>query len=114
VDLLLARRLKPFHRNIGKRVVKAPKVYLRDSGVVHALLGIADFNALAGHPVVGASWEGFVLENLLAASPELTIAGFYRTAAGAEIDLLLQIPGGGLWAVDIKRGLVDSSRERFL
>jgi uncharacterized protein len=113
VDLLLARRLKPFHRNVGKRMVKAPKIYLRDSGIVHALLGIRDFDALAGHPVVGASWEGFVVENLLAAAPELTLAGFYRTAAGAEIDLLLEIPGGGLWAVDIKRGLSTPPAKGF-
>lgn len=113
VDLLLVRRLTPFHRNIGKRMVKAPKIYLRDSGIVHTLLGIADFNALAGHPVVGASWEGFVVENLLAVAPELTMPGFYRTAAGAEIDLLLEIPGGGLWAIDIKRGLSTPPAKGF-
>ena len=88
VDLLLVRRLSPFHSNAGKRVVKSPKVYVRDSGIVHALLGIGDFNALSGHPVVGFSWEGFVIENLLATAPELTIASFYRTSAGAEIDLI--------------------------
>jgi predicted AAA+ superfamily ATPase len=105
VDLLLVRRLQPFHQNVGKRVVKSPKVYLRDSGILHTLLGITDFNELSGHPVVGASWEGFVIENALAAAPDSTIASFYRTAAGAEIDLVLEIPGGGIWAVDIKRGL---------
>lgn len=104
-DLLLVRRLRPFHSNAGKRMVKSPKVYVRDSGIVHSLLGIADYNALSGHPVVGASWEGFVIENLLAAVPELTIASFYRTSAGAEIDVVLEIPGQGLWAIDIKRGL---------
>jgi hypothetical protein len=104
-DLLLVRRLRPFHHNAGKRIVKSPKVYLRDSGIVHALLGIADYNALSGHPVVGLSWEGFVIENLLAAVPDLTIASFYRTSAGAEVDLVLEIPGHGLWAIDIKRGL---------
>ena len=104
-DLLLARRLPPFHANTGKRLVKAPKVYVRDSGLVHALLGIEDANALAGHPVVGTSWEGFVIENLLAAAPIRTMASFYRTAAGAEIDLVLELPGRhGLWAIEIKRG----------
>jgi uncharacterized protein len=103
VDLLLIRRLRPFHSNVGKRLVKSPKVYVRDSGIVHALLNIADYNALAGHPVVGTSWEGFVIENLIAAAPARTVPGFYRTAAGAEIDLLLEIPGRGLWAFDIKR-----------
>jgi predicted AAA+ superfamily ATPase len=103
VDLLLVRRLRPFHGNAAKRLVKSPKVYVRDSGIVHALLGIADFNQLAGHPVAGASWEGFAIENMLAAAPPRTIASFYRTAAGAEIDLLLEIPAYGLWAVEIKR-----------
>ncbi|SLN39564.1 ATP-binding protein [Oceanibacterium hippocampi] len=106
VDLLLVRRLRPFHANVGKRLVKSPKIYVRDSGLVHALLGIADYNALAGHPVVGPSWEGFVIENLLAVAPPRTEASFYRTSAGAEIDLLLELPGdSGLWAVEIKRGL---------
>jgi predicted AAA+ superfamily ATPase len=68
------------------------------------LLGVDDFNTLAGHPVVGASWEGFVIENMLACAPERTVAGFYRTSAGAEIDLLLQLPAGDLWAIEIKRG----------
>jgi hypothetical protein len=103
VDLLLIRRLRPFHSNAGKRLVKSPKVFVRDCGVVHALLGIADYNALSGHPVGGASWEGFVIENLIAAAPDRTIPSFYRTAAGAEIDFLLEIPGQGLWALEIKR-----------
>ncbi len=112
-DLLLVRRLQPFHSNVGKRLVKAPKVYVRDSGIVHALLGLGDFEALAGHPVVGLSWEGFVVENLLAVAPEGTTASFYRTSAGAEIDLLLEIPGRGLWAIDIKRGLSVRPRKGF-
>jgi len=105
VDLLLVRRLPPFHANVGKRLVKSPKVYVRDSGIVHALLGLDDRDAVLGHPVVGGSWEGFVLENLLGAAPERLKPWFYRTAAGAEIDLVLEMPGGRLWAVEIKRGL---------
>ena len=112
-DLLLVRRLRPFHHNAGKRIVKSPKVYVRDSGIVHCLLGIADHNALSGHPVVGLSWEGFVIENLLAAAPELTIASFYRTSAGAEVDLVLEIQGHGLWAIDIKRGLSTRPEKGF-
>lgn len=103
VNLLLVRRLRPFHINVGKRLVRSPKVYVRDSGIVHALLGIGDFSALSGHPVAGASWEGFVIENLIAAAPGHTMASFYRTAAGGEIDLVLEIPGHGRWAFDIKR-----------
>ncbi len=105
-DLLLVRRLQPFHANVKKRLIRSPKVYVRDSGLVHALLGIANHNELAGHPVVGPSWEGFVIENLLAVAPPGTRAGFYRTSAGAEIDLLLALPGErGLWAIEIKHGL---------
>ena len=101
-DLLLVRRLQPYHANVGKRLVKSPKVYIRDSGLLHALLGIADKETLLGHPVVGASWEGFALENTLNQAPEEWEAYFYRTAAGAEIDLLLQPPDQSLWAIEIK------------
>lgn len=107
VDLLLVRRLQPFHRNTGKRLIKSPKVYIRDSGLLHALLGIADLDTLFGHPVIGSSWEGFVIENLLAVAPEHAGASFYRTVAGAEIDLVIELGGKhGIWAFEIKRGSV--------
>ncbi len=103
-DLLLVRRLPPYHRNVGKRLVKSPKTYVRDSGLLHALLGIATIDSLLGHPVVGASWEGMAIENLIAAAPSRAQAYFYRTAAGAEIDLVLDLGGrNGVWAVEIKR-----------
>jgi hypothetical protein len=105
VDLLLARRLQPWLPNFGKRLVRSPKVYIRDSGVVHALLGIRDYEQLLGHPIVGPSWEGFVVENLLALAPPTSNAWFYRTAAGAEIDLLLEVEPRRLWAVEVKRSL---------
>jgi predicted AAA+ superfamily ATPase len=108
VDLLLVRRLPPYHRNVGKRLVKSPKTYVRDSGILHALLGIGDLDSLLGHPVIGASWEGFVIENLLAACPPGTRAGFYRTAAGAEIDLVLELGAKhGTWTVEIKRSAAN-------
>ena len=113
VDLLLVRRLPPFRANVGKRLVKSPKVYVRDSGIVHTLLGLDDREAVLGHPVAGGSWEGFVLENLLGAAPERAKAWFYRTAAGAEIDLVLEMPGGRLWAVEIKRGLAPKLTRGF-
>jgi hypothetical protein len=112
-DLLLVRRLQPFQGKSGKRLVKSPKVYVRDSGLVHALLGIHDFNALVGHPVVGGSWEGFAIENLIAAAPARSVPGFYRTIVGAEIDLLLEIPGHGLWAMEIKRSLSATPAKGF-
>ncbi|MBM3322108.1 ATP-binding protein [candidate division WOR-3 bacterium] len=105
VDLLLVRRLQPWHANVGKRLVKSPRLFLRDSGVLHALLGIADGDALLAHPVAGASWEGFVVENLLAVAPEGTTGHFYRTAGGAELDLLLVFADGERWAVEVKRSL---------
>ena len=114
VDLLLVRRLRPFHANVKKRLVKSPKIYVRDSGIVHALLGIESHDALTGHPVVGPSWEGFVIENLLAVAPPRTMASFYRTQAGAEIDLLLELPGRrGPWAIEIKRGHSGSLGKGF-
>lgn len=113
VDLLLIRRLAPLHNNIGKRLVKSPKVYVRDSGLVHALLGLSDFDTLAGHPIIGASWEGFVIETLLAAAPDRTQASFYRTSAGAEIDLVLDLPQGRRWAIEIKRGLTPRTEKGF-
>ena len=113
VDLLLVRRLPPYHANIRKRLVKSPKVYVRDSGIVHGLLGLDNSEAVLGHPVAGGSWEGFVLENLLRVAPERTGASFYRTAAGAEIDLVLELPGNSLWAIEIKRGLAPRLERGF-
>jgi predicted AAA+ superfamily ATPase len=113
VDLLLVRRLPPWHANVGKRLVKSPKVYVRDSGIVHALLNIADQDSLLSHPVVGASWEGFVVENLLVNAPRGVQGYFYRTSGGAEIDLLLHWPNGRLWAIEVKRGLAPGIGRGF-
>ena len=105
VDLLLVRRLQPLHRNLGKRLVKSPKVFVRDSGIVHALLGLEGLDDLLGHPVVGPSWEGFVIETLIGLAPDPTHASFYRTAGGAEIDLVLELPSQETWAIEVKLGL---------
>jgi hypothetical protein len=102
-DLMLVRRLQPWAGNEGKRLVRAPKVYVRDSGLVHALLNLRGFDDVIGHPVVGGSWEGWVIENLLAVAPAGTRPYFYRTSAGAELDLLLELPGRERWAIEIKR-----------
>ena len=93
VDALVVRRLEPWHANLGKRLVKSPKIYLRDAGLLHALLGIRDAEALSGHPVSGASWEGFVVEQICARLPAETPMNFYRTAAGAELDLVIEHEG---------------------
>jgi len=93
VDALMLRRLEPVLPNLGKRLVKSPKVYVRDSGLVHALLGLQDLDALQGHPIVGASWEGFVVEQVAAAIAEVmpdAQLGYYRTAAGTELDIVIE------------------------
>lgn len=113
VDLLLVRRLPPWSANVGKRLVRSPKVYIRDSGIVHTLLRLPTFDAVLGHPVAGASWEGFVLEQLLAAAPDGAGAWYYRTAAGAEIDLLLEIRPDERWAIEIKRSSAPSVSKGF-
>ena len=113
-NLLLVRRLPPLHVNVRKRLVKSPKVYVRDSGIVHALLGIPSHDALIGHPIAGASWEGFVIENLLARTPAGTRASFYGTRSGAEMDLVLELPAGlGTWAIEVKLGLAPKVTRGF-
>jgi hypothetical protein len=113
VDLLLVRRLPPWHANLGKRLVKSPKVYVRDSGLVHALLNIHDKETLLAHPVVGQSWECFVIENLLVCAANKAQGYFYRSSGGAEIDLLLSWPDGSLWAIEIKRSLSPKLERGF-
>jgi hypothetical protein len=112
-DLMLVRRLQPWARNAGKRLTRAPKVYVRDSGIVHALLDLPTRDAVLGHPVAGGSWEGWVIENILACTPPGTIASFYRTAAGAEIDLVLELPGRQRWAIEVKRSKAPAVGKGF-
>lgn len=113
-DLLLVRRLPPFRVNVRKRLVKSPRVYVRDSGLIHALLGIETLDELLGHPVVGTSWQGMVIENLLAVAPGRTRASFYRTVTGAEIDLVLEMGAKhGTWAIEIKRNSAAKTGKGF-
>ncbi len=112
-DLMLVRRLQPWSGNLGKRLVRAPKVYVRDCGLVHALLNIKTTNDLLSHPTHGASFEGMVIEQLIAAAPHGTESNFYRTAAGAELDLLLTLPGGERWAIEIKRSSAPTVSKGF-
>lgn len=113
VDLLLVRRLQPWTGNLAKRLIRSPKVFVRDTGIVHALLGLTDREQLLGHPVAGSSWEGFVIENLLAAIPAGAAAWFYRTPAGAEIHLLLEHAPRRLWAIEVKRSLDPQPSKGF-
>ncbi len=112
-DLFIVRRLPPWHANLGKRLVKSPKVYVRDSGLVHALLAIPDRETLLAHPVLGKSWESFAVENLLIAAGDKAQGYFYRTGGGAEVDLLLAWPDNSLWAVEIKRSLTPKVERGF-
>ena len=113
VDLLLVRRLQPWTFNVGKRLVRAPKIYVRDSGITHALLNISAYNDLLGHPVVGGSWEGFVIENLLSVAPSNALPFYYGTPGGAEIDLILEFSGNEKWAIEVKRSSAPSLSKGF-
>jgi predicted AAA+ superfamily ATPase len=116
IDLLegafMARRLFPYSRNMGKRLVKSPKLYLRDTGILHALLGVQSWEDLLGHPIVGFSWESFCIEQILAHCGRHVEASFYRTARGAEIDLILE-DGKSVVAVEFKSSSAPTPRPGF-
>lgn len=112
-DLFLVRRLKPWHENIGKRLVRSPKIYVRDSGILHALLRIQTAEDLLSHPIAGPSWEGFVIDNLLSFLPSGAESYFYRTARGAEIDLILRLPDSRIMAIEIKRSSAPKIERGF-
>jgi uncharacterized protein len=112
VDLLLARRLPAWSGNAGKRLVKAPKVYVRDSGIVHALLGLPQLEDMLGHPVAGFSWEGFVIESVLAAARGAEVS-YYRTSAGAEVDLVVEGRGNHRYVIEIKRSTAPAVSKGF-
>ena len=101
VDTMMVRKLEPHFVNIGKRLVKSPKVYVRDSGLLHSLLNIADLDTLMGHPSAGASWEGFCVEQICNQLPQGATVSYYRTAAGTELDLVVEL-GGKKIAFEIK------------
>ena len=111
-DLMLVRRLPAWHGNVGKRLVRSPKVYVRDSGLVHALLGLPNLDAVLGHPIAGSSWEGFVMEQLINAAPQAQ-ACFYRTSNGAEVDLVLTFRNQQTWVIEIKRSSAPTVSRGF-
>ena len=113
VDLLLVRRLEPWYGNVKKRLVKSPRTYVRDSGLVHALLQIPNYEALLGHPIFGKSWEGFVIETIINALPSSAHAFFYRTSAGAEIDLVIEFGLDEHWAIEIKASRTPALKKGF-
>ncbi len=113
VGLLLVRRMEPWHANVKKRLVKSPRLYVRDSGILHRLLGIADHDALLSHPVLGKSWESFAIENILSVLPFGAQSYYYRTSNGTEIDLVLKLSATELWAIEIRHGIAPKIRSRF-
>ena len=113
VDLLLVRRLRPWSGNTGKRLVRTPKVYVRDSGLTHALLDLETWAQVLGHPVAGASWEGFAVENLIAVAGDRRTPYFYRTEDGAEIDLLFERGGSVDMVIEIKRSTAPTQSRGF-
>jgi hypothetical protein len=111
-DLMLVRRLPSWSGNVGKRLVRSPKVYVRDSGILHALLGLQSLDTVLGHPVAGSSWEGFVIDQLIAAAPQAQ-ASFYRTSHGAEVDLVIEFGSGKTWVIEIKRSSAPTVSKGF-
>lgn len=112
-DLLLVRRLEPWHTNVKKRLVKSPRYYVRDSGILNRLLSINCYDALLSNPVLGKSWEGFVIENIHSVLPSRADTYFYRTAAGAEIDLVITMPSSETWTVEIKHGVAPKPGKHY-
>ncbi|MEM9986676.1 MAG: DUF4143 domain-containing protein, partial [Bacteroidota bacterium] len=112
-DLYMVRQLQPWAGNTKKRIVKSPKVFIRDTGLLHSLLGLPEFEDLLGHPVLGYSWEGFVIENILAVLPSHWKASYYRSAAQTEIDLVIEKGSSEIWAIEIKRGVSPKTSPGF-
>jgi len=109
----MLRQLPPWSGNTKKRLVKAPKLYFRDSGLLHRFLMIPDFETLLGHPAIGASWEGYVIENILNKLSDKWRYSFYRTSAQAEVDLILEGPEQKIWAIEVKRSLAPTLSKGF-
>ena len=112
-DVLLVRTLRPWASNTGKRLVKSPKVYIRDSGLTHALLNLKTIDDVLAHPVAGISWEGFVIENIMQCLPGGATAWYYRTGAGAEIDLVIELNASTKYAIEIKRSSAPKLSKGF-
>lgn len=112
-DFYMVRQIPAWSGNAGKRLVKSPKIYLRDTGLLHQLLTISSFEALLGHPIVGMSWEGFVVENIIRSLSSKWRYSYYRTATGVEIDLVLETPTGKTWAVEVRRSSAPKLQKGF-
>lgn len=112
-DLYMVRQLQPWAGNTKKRLIKSPKIYIRDTGLLHNLLKISEFDDLLGHPVVGASWESFVIENILNRLSDKWSASYYRASSQTEIDLILEKSHKETWAIEIKRSAAPKIKGGF-
>ena len=112
-DLMLLRRLQPWYVNVGKRLTKAPKIYWRDSGIVHSLLHLPTIRDVLGHVAMGASWEGFVIQQCISAAGQGVKPWYYRTSAGAEIDLMLELTPDRRWAIEVKHSSAATPSRGF-
>ena len=112
-DFYMVRQIQPWSGNTKKRLIKSPKIYLRDTGILHKLLNISQLEDLLGNPAVGASWEGFVAENIINGLSNKWRYSYYRTTAQTEIDLVLEGPGNQVWAIEIKRSVAPKLSKGF-
>ncbi len=112
-DFYMVRQIQPWSGNTKKRLVKSPKIYLRDTGLLHKLLNISDFDSLLGNPIIGASWEGFVAENIIVNLSNKWQYSYYRTTTQTEIDLVLEGPDKQVWAIEIKRSSAPNLKKGF-
>jgi predicted AAA+ superfamily ATPase len=109
----MVRQIQPWSGNTKKRLVKSPKIYLRDTGLLHKLLNISSFEDLLGHPALGASWEGFVAENIILQLSDQWRYSYYKTSNQTEIDLVLEGAGNQVWAIKIKRSAAPRISKGF-
>jgi len=112
-DTFIVRQLQPYYPNIKKRITKSPKIYIRDSGLLHNLLRVRNYEELHDHPALGSSWEGFVIEQIIGIAPPTWETYFYRTAVGAEVDLLLISDQNDPIAIEIKYSLSPKASRGF-
>lgn len=112
-DLFLIRKLQPWHNNLGKRLIRSPKIYVRDSGILHSLLNVKNLDDILSNPIAGKSWEGFVIDNLLSFLPLGAEAYFYRSVSGAEVDIIIKHPDKRLIAVEVKRSSAPKLERGF-
>ncbi len=112
-DLYMIRQVQPWAGNTKKRLVKSPKIYVRDTGILHRLLNISDYEMFLGNPIIGHSWEGFIVENIISTLSDKWRYSYYRTTTQTEIDLIIEGPRAEVWAIAIKRTAAPKIKAAF-